>query len=342
MRERTVLVLLVVVVLFVNLNGCGPNNKVRLQQALANAKQKQTPYAQFRLSDISARNITSEEKLAAYSDKLVAFTAVYLGRPPANYADGEYTVHLISEVMGSPMREVRFLEDAKSPLYGESWRQYIGKPMTIWAIIQYTPPPSFWENLGTGMAKAALSGAVSGTQKGLAKQGYQLNPELNQSLSNIKAAADAPAGEENGVVEFYAQMLQFTETVGSAAPAPSLAPLINELLQQAMLANSKGDYQSAIHYTGEALKQKQDLAPAYVTRGEAFLGLRQAEQAIGAFLNGLGSDPQLSANLFGLAEAYWLLADKGRSQHYYKLFLNSPDPYKEKWRVDRAGKMLQM
>lgn len=31
MRERTVLVLLVVVVLFVNLNGCGPNNKVRLQ-----------------------------------------------------------------------------------------------------------------------------------------------------------------------------------------------------------------------------------------------------------------------------------------------------------------------
>lgn len=185
--------------------GCGPSNKERLQQALNNCQQNGMTYSDFRLSDISARQITSEEKLAEFKDKLVMFKAMYIGRAPTQWNDGEYTVHLVTEAPGAPFVRVEFPEKSSEPLYGENWRTLGGRPMTIWAIIQYTPPPSFWEQLGG----AALSGAASGTQqglnKGLAQQGRQLNPELSKSLSNISTAAGAMASAEYGVVEFYVQ-----------------------------------------------------------------------------------------------------------------------------------------
>lgn len=312
MLRRCIFVLLVIAFAFTAFYGCGPNNKVRLRQALANAKQNQTPYAEFRLSDISARQITSEEKLAQYSDKLVVFSASYMGRAPTHYDDGEYTVHLVSEFQDSPNFQVKFLEDSQSPLYGESWRQFapactmtgcISRPMTIWAIIQYTSPPSFWAKLGTGIGKAALSGAVSGTQQGLAKRGYSIKP--GGTLDTIKAAADAPAGEENGVIEFYAQKFEFKQSTASVA-TPSI-----------------------------------DGVAAYISRGDAFLGRNQTSQAVQEYLDGWGIDPEYSAPIFGLAEAYWLIGNKGRALHYYKLFLTSSDPNKEKWRVDKSLKILQ-
>ncbi|MBI5524998.1 MAG: tetratricopeptide repeat protein [Deltaproteobacteria bacterium] len=140
-----------------------------------------------------------------------------------------------------------------------------------------------------------------------------------------------------------------------APPAPAVQPLpqqpsaaaqpamgFGELFQAAMAANGRNDYQGAVNLAAQVLRMKQDFAPAYVVQGDAFIGLGQMQQAIQAYNNARAFDSGLSAPLHGLAEAYRLLPDKDKAVHYYKLFLKSSGPDKEKWRVDRAAKMLQM
>jgi tetratricopeptide (TPR) repeat protein len=128
------------------------------------------------------------------------------------------------------------------------------------------------------------------------------------------------------------------------APAASVqsGPGVEDLLQSAIQANNRGDYQAAVGFTDELFKRKQDHPQAYVVRGDAMLGLGQMDDAVRAYNSAMVFDPTLSAPLFGLAEAYRLLANRDKSVHYYKLFLQSQDSQKDKWRVERAQKMIQL
>jgi tetratricopeptide (TPR) repeat protein len=125
-------------------------------------------------------------------------------------------------------------------------------------------------------------------------------------------------------------------------PPPKQGPDIDDLFLKAVQANNQGDYQTAANVIDELLRIKQDHAKAYVVRGDAMLGLGQMDEAVKSYNSAMVFDPGLSSPLFGLAESYRLLANREKSVHYYKLFLQSNDPGKDKWRADRAARMLEI
>ena len=125
-------------------------------------------------------------------------------------------------------------------------------------------------------------------------------------------------------------------------PQPQPAANINDLYQAALAANGKGDYNAALYYANEILKQKQDFARAHIVKGFAFMGQGQSDQSLKSFNDAMVFDPQLAAPLFGMAEAYWLMANREKALHYYKLFMKSSGPDKENWMIGRADQKIKL
>jgi len=170
----------------------------------------------------------------------------------------------------------------------------------------------------------------------------EIDPGNTGARDNI-AKAEAMMRHGAPVAQPVAQPASAAQRLPQQPAAPAQpAGGLNELFQAAMAANGRNDYQGAVNLAAQVIRLKQDFAPAYVVQGDAFIGLGQMEQAIQAYNTARAFDAGLSAPLHGLAEAYRLLPDKDKAIHYYKLFLKSSGPDKEKWRVDRAAKMLQM
>lgn len=124
-------------------------------------------------------------------------------------------------------------------------------------------------------------------------------------------------------------------------PQPMQPSPVNDLLAKASKANSAGDYATAIKYIEELMVIRKDVPESYIVKGDALLGMARYLDSINEFKKALALNPQLADPLFGMAEAYRLLAKTDMAIQYYKLFLNSPAPDKAKWRVMRAGKMLK-
>jgi len=61
------------------------------------------------------------------------------------------------------------------------------------------------------------------------------------------------------------------------------------------------------------------------------MGMGQSDQSLKSFNDAMVFDPQLAAPLFGMAEAYWLMANRRSPSTTNKLFMKSSGPDKENW-----------
>lgn len=191
-------------------------------------------------------------------------------------------------------------------------------------------------NLGIALAKIErYEQAIAEWEKVLL-----LDPNNAGARENIKRAKAKISGASEPAPSVTAK--------GAAQPAlaqgnpQSTQPSpVDDLLAKASKANSAGDYATAIKHIEELMAIRKDVAESYIIKGDALLGMARYLDSINEFKKALALNPHLADPLFGMAEAYRLLAKTDMAIQYYKLFLNSPAPDKAKWRVERAGKMLK-
>ena len=113
-----------------------------------------------------------------------------------------------------------------------------------------------------------------------------------------------------------------------------------ELYQEGLAANARGEYRVAVESLTLAISRQHDLAKAYVARGDAYIGMDRPEEAVGEYTKALTFDPRLSAPNYGLGEAYRKSGDKKRALYYFEVYANSNAPDREKWRLEMAKKWL--
>ncbi len=190
-------------------------------------------------------------------------------------------------------------------------------------------------NLGIALAKVErYEQAISEWEKVL-----QLDPSNAGAQENINRAKAKMAGAS--VPATQPAPVAASQPSQPAQPQTQQLSPVDDLLAKANKANSSGDYASAIKYIDELMVIKKDVAEAYVVKGDALLGMAKYLDAINEYKKALALNPQLANPLFGMAESYRLLAKTDMAIQYYKLFLNSPNPDKAKWRIERASKMLK-
>lgn len=118
------------------------------------------------------------------------------------------------------------------------------------------------------------------------------------------------------------------------APAPpAAAPLVTTGETAALDHYAAGaalvrerKYAEALVELDKSLQAKPTLAVALVARGSARIGLGQFNDAIADYLAAQRADAAMAAPLFGLAEAYRALGQKGRAIELYRAFAASSAP----------------
>lgn len=190
-------------------------------------------------------------------------------------------------------------------------------------------------NLGIALAKIErYEQAIAEWEKVLQLDPTNVGAQENINRARAKMAGSTASVEKSGPTN-SSQLSQPPQQ-----PTQKVSP-IDDLLAKAKKANNTGDYATAIKYIEELMTIRKDVAEAYVVKGDALLGMAKYLEAINEYKKALALNPQLADPLFGIAEAYRLLAKTDMAIQYYKLFLNSQAEDKAKWRVERASKMLK-
>lgn len=96
----------------------------------------------------------------------------------------------------------------------------------------------------------------------------------------------------------------WAEPLPTAPSAPTAAPTIGELFQEAMAATQQFDFETALRRWDAILRQDPNNAAAYSNRGNALVGLGRLDEAIASYDRSMALLPNQAAAYLNRGTAY--------------------------------------